>query len=236
MLAYANRKEKVNNSCTKGSGILNSAINALPFELHIPGYQFCGPGTHLKKRLLLGQKGINQLDSACREHDIAYSNSKAIEERHKADKSLASTAKEIATAKDTKLGQRIAAAATWGLMNAKRKMGMGMNKKKNRKRKIRIAKRGGFIPLLPLLGVLGSLAGGAANIASAINRSKAQQKQLEELKRHNASLEGRGLYLSPYKRINGRGIRKRRKVVKKKKIIFITKNRSNYKYTIRKSM
>lgn len=217
MIVRANRKKGVNSSDIKGSGILNSAINALPFELHIPGYQFCGPGTHLKKRISLGQKGVNQLDTACREHDIAYSNSKDIKERHKADKSLAAAAKQIATTKDTKLGQRIAATLTWGFMNAKRKMGMGMNKKKNRKRKIRIAKRGGFIPLLPLLGVLGSLARGAANIASAINKSKAQQKQLEELKRHNATLEGRGLYLSPYKRKSGRGITKRRKVGGKKK-------------------
>ena len=57
----------------RGSGLLNRAINALPIELHIPGYQFCGPGTHLEKRLVRGDRGINPLDAACREHDIAYS-------------------------------------------------------------------------------------------------------------------------------------------------------------------
>ena len=31
--------------------LLNHTINTFPFELHIPGYQFCGPGTHLEKRL-----------------------------------------------------------------------------------------------------------------------------------------------------------------------------------------
>ena len=35
------------STTTKGCGFLNHAINALPFELHISGYQFC-PGTHLK--------------------------------------------------------------------------------------------------------------------------------------------------------------------------------------------
>jgi len=46
-----------------------------PFELHIPEYQFCGPGTHLEKRLARDGQGINPLDAACCEHDIAYSRS-----------------------------------------------------------------------------------------------------------------------------------------------------------------
>lgn len=45
-----------------GTGLLNTIINSLPVELHLPGYQYCGPGTHLKKRLALGQTGINGLD------------------------------------------------------------------------------------------------------------------------------------------------------------------------------
>jgi hypothetical protein len=32
-----------------GKGLLNSAINSLPFEIHAPRYQFCGPGTKLEK-------------------------------------------------------------------------------------------------------------------------------------------------------------------------------------------
>jgi len=46
------------------SSLLNRAINTLPFELHILGYQFCGPGTHLEKRLARGDQGINPLDAA----------------------------------------------------------------------------------------------------------------------------------------------------------------------------
>lgn len=34
----------------EGSGIINNVIDSLPFELHLPGYQFCGPGTKLQKR------------------------------------------------------------------------------------------------------------------------------------------------------------------------------------------
>ena len=27
-----------------GQGFVNTLINSLPIELHLPGYQFCGPG------------------------------------------------------------------------------------------------------------------------------------------------------------------------------------------------
>ncbi|WP_221935836.1 hypothetical protein, partial [Klebsiella pneumoniae] len=54
--------------------VVNTAIDALPLELHLPGgYQYCGPGTKLKHRLARGDTGINKLDEACKEHDIAYS-------------------------------------------------------------------------------------------------------------------------------------------------------------------
>ena len=34
-----------------GGSFLNSTINKLPFELHLPGHNFTGPGTQLNKRL-----------------------------------------------------------------------------------------------------------------------------------------------------------------------------------------
>ena len=33
----------------KGGSLLNKAINNLPFEMHLPGHNFTGPGTKLKK-------------------------------------------------------------------------------------------------------------------------------------------------------------------------------------------
>lgn len=73
----------------KGSGLVNSTINNLPFELHLPGYKFCGPGTRLQERLERGDSPKNQLDEACREHDIAYSkNRENLVARHLADKIL----------------------------------------------------------------------------------------------------------------------------------------------------
>lgn len=83
-----------------------------------------------------------------------------------------------------------------------------------------IAKRGGFLPfLLPALGALGALTGGAASVYKAVNDSKATRKQLEETQRHNRAMEGRGLYLTPYKKHGGRikANRRRRKKKKSKK-------------------
>ena len=74
------RKHKI------GKGILNNIINELPVELHLPGNNFCRPGTKLEKRLQRGDRGINPLDEGCREHDIAYSQHKALDLRHQADK------------------------------------------------------------------------------------------------------------------------------------------------------
>ena len=86
----------------KRCGLLNRAINALLIELHIPGYQFCGPGTHLAKRLARGDRGINLLDAACREHDIAYSRSNNLGERHAAD-NVSLTKRENASLRETRL-------------------------------------------------------------------------------------------------------------------------------------
>lgn len=77
-----------------GRGLLNTLINKLPVELHVPGYQFCGPRIKLNKRLQRGDKGINFLDAACMEHDIVYKHNKNVGERHVADKILMKTAKE----------------------------------------------------------------------------------------------------------------------------------------------
>lgn len=216
-----------------GKGLLNKAINALPFELHFPGYQFCGPGTHLQERLNRQDKGINPLDAACRDHDIAYSHHKEdLIERHKADAVLAKQAASRIVAKNAKLGEKAAATITWLAMKVKKKIGAGIpkggffggklkkrlrKKKKTNKKKRYIPtpnKYGGFLPLLPLLGVLGSLVGGAAGVAKAVNDSRANSKRLAEQQRHNRAMEGRGLFLNPYNaaiKRSGKGLKKRNK-------------------------
>lgn len=123
-----------------GGGLVDKLINNLPIELHLPGYQFCGPGTKLQKRLERGDKGINPLDSACREHDIAYSKHKDLENRHIADKILAERAWERVKAKDSSLGERTNAWLVTTAMKAKSKFGMGLENS-NPKTKIKLTKR-----------------------------------------------------------------------------------------------
>ena len=59
-------KSIISSRCKIGIGFANNLINKLLFELHLLGYQFCGPGTKLEKRLARGDKGINLLDAACK--------------------------------------------------------------------------------------------------------------------------------------------------------------------------
>jgi len=127
---------------------------------------------------------------------------------------LQKKARERITASDASFGEKAAATAVWAAMKAKTKFGMGMRREKKTKRRkkrvLPVAKRGGLLPLLPLLGALGSLVGGAAGVAKVVNDSKAARRQLEEIQRHNRAMEGRGLYLAPYKRI-GSGCAKKNK-------------------------
>ena len=108
---------------------LNTLINKLPFEAHIPGYRFCDPGTKLAKRLARGDRGINGLDEACREHDIQYSKVNDVKGRHIADKELAKRALKRVFARDSSISERAAAAGVAGIMGAKVKLGLGCKKK-----------------------------------------------------------------------------------------------------------
>ena len=118
----------------QGGSLLNTLINKLPFEAHIPGYRFCGPGTKLEKRLARKDEGINQLDNYCKDHDIAYADSKDLKSRHEADKKLAERAWTRVSAPDAKLGEKIAAFAVTNAMKAKLKLGAGIKAIKGNKR------------------------------------------------------------------------------------------------------
>lgn len=127
-----------------GKGLVNSLINHLPIELHAPGYQYCGPGTNLKKRIKRGDPGINGLDQACKEHDIAYAETNDLNERNQADKVLAKKAWERFKSKDASFGERATALSVAGVMKAKSKMGMGIRRKKTqniKKKKSKTRKR-----------------------------------------------------------------------------------------------
>lgn len=111
-----------------GSGIFNRAINKLPFELHLPGYQYCGPGTKLSQRLSRNDPGITKLDQACKEHDIAYSESNELIDRHKADKVLEDKAWNRFKSKDANFKEKRNALLVTGAMKIKRKLSLGFRK------------------------------------------------------------------------------------------------------------
>jgi hypothetical protein len=116
-----------------GRGILNSVINKLPVELHIPGYNYCGPGTKLSKRLSRGDKGVNDLDEACKEHDIAYNKSLDLINRHKADRVLLEKAKLRLHSSNSSLGEKTAALGVASAMKAKLTLGMGCSSVKKKR-------------------------------------------------------------------------------------------------------
>lgn len=121
---------------SKGRGLLNTLIDKLPFEAHIPTYNFCGPGTKLDLRK--DQAGINRLDSACKEHDLQYSNKNA--DRRQADLDLENKAWERVLSRDSKLSEKAAALFVTNAMKLKRKIG-GKLKKKQRTTSLRKAIR-----------------------------------------------------------------------------------------------
>ncbi|CAH2014995.1 unnamed protein product [Acanthoscelides obtectus] len=57
----------------RGRGLISNVIENLPFEAHIPGYNFCGPSTKLQKRLQQGDVGINPLDEFANTRHFLFS-------------------------------------------------------------------------------------------------------------------------------------------------------------------
>ncbi|KAF0742627.1 Uncharacterized protein FWK35_00018991 [Aphis craccivora] len=123
-------------------------------------YQYCGPGTKLNKRLARGDKGINPLDTACREHNIAYERSNSIVDRNEANHILEQRAWERFKSKDSGLKEKSVA---WAVARKKFK-----STKTKVPRIVNIPKKGGVLPFIPIfagLSALGALTGGVANIS-----------------------------------------------------------------------
>lgn len=135
MVGRKSRSVRRNRAFVKGGGVISSVINKavdlLPFEAHLPGYNYCGPGTKLQQRLARGDKGINGLDEACKIHDVAYSKYKDSTRRSRADKELADRAWRRFKASDSSVGEKAAAWAVTTAMKAKSKLGGGGKRKKH---------------------------------------------------------------------------------------------------------
>lgn len=109
-----------------GSGLFNTILKNIPFEMHVPGYNFLGPGTHLDKRLEKGHVGVNKLDEAAKEHDIFYKNHLKTSDRHVADKVLQDKAWERVKSTDADMNERLWSLSTAAAMKMKRTFGMGI--------------------------------------------------------------------------------------------------------------
>ena len=87
-------------------------------EFHWPGYQYMGPGTHLKKRLARGDPGINRLDRIAKAHDIYYDKAKNLQDKWVADRKMFAKIDQLPGRKTLK--ERIVK----NIMKAKLRLGM----------------------------------------------------------------------------------------------------------------
>ena len=75
--------------------ITNLLNTVLPFEKHLPGMQYCGPGTNLNLKLkadgVTPRKGfepVDRVDEAAMKHDIKYQEFDDLRHRNEADKEM----------------------------------------------------------------------------------------------------------------------------------------------------
>lgn len=130
---------KVEEAETKGKkdddgGMLNKFINWLPFELHMPGYNYCGPGTKFMDRLKNKDDGINELDEACKAHDLLYTFTKNASDRRQADIVLAKESVKVMFDPNVSRYERTCALFTSLVMINKAEL--KNNKQKKQKRRI----------------------------------------------------------------------------------------------------
>lgn len=102
------------HECSK----IDCFLEKLP-AIHIFKYKYCGINTNLSDRFAHNDVGINELDCACMEHDIAYAESTNPESRCKADQILVLKAIKRIYAKDSQFSERIIAMIVSGLIYIK---------------------------------------------------------------------------------------------------------------------
>ena len=93
-------------------------LNKTGMEFHWPGYQYMGPGTHLKKRLARGDPGLNRLDRITKAHDIDYDKAKNLQDKWVADRKMIAKTDQLPGR--TSLTERIVK----NIMKAKLRLGM----------------------------------------------------------------------------------------------------------------
>lgn len=214
---------------------INNIIDKLPLELHVYGYNYCGAGTKLKKRLKRGDNPINELDRACLLHDKSYAKFEDLKRRREADLELSHAASQRFFSKDASLGEKITAALVKGAMVVKRKIGAGLKRRgKSRRTRRRTplpprviptprfggGKRGGF--LVPAAALVTAGLGAYKTIRDIRNAKRV----LEERERHHRALEKiaheRGIRLGTgFRKKRGGKLKKRKSKCSKKTLRFL---------------
>jgi len=115
-----------------GTGLLNRVVNKLPFELHLPGHNFTGPGTRLDRRLNPDltpkdwSKPINRVDNAAYHHDLCYAKHRDTKTRNDiCDRDMVRQLDEIT---NPTLRERLDKSIVRNLINAKANFGLGLKK------------------------------------------------------------------------------------------------------------
>lgn len=118
----------------KGGSVLNNVINKLPFEMHLPGHNFTGPGTKLNKRLKGDltpkewSKPINRVDNAAYHHDVCYLKNKDTNTRNNVcDKKMLDDLEGIY---NPSARERLERSIVDKIIGTKMRFGMGMSSKK----------------------------------------------------------------------------------------------------------
>lgn len=101
-------------------------INKLPFQFHLPGHNYTGPGTNLLLNMEKNLKPTNKIDAAALEHDMAYHQNKNLEERHKADEELLDKAMDVIKNNESDVKEKIDGAIVSGIMKTKQFFGLGL--------------------------------------------------------------------------------------------------------------
>jgi len=114
---------------------LNDKKNSLPFEMHMPGHNFTGPGKKLNKRLnedttpKAWSKPINRVDKAAYHHDICYVKNKGTKTRNEVcDKNMLT---ELNGINNPTLRERMERGVVSTIIGTKMRFGWGLKKRHN---------------------------------------------------------------------------------------------------------
>jgi len=132
-VVYGTKKSKFISA--SGKGLINDTINSLPFEMHILGHNFTGPGTKLNKRInedmtpKAWSQLINRVHKAAYHHDICYVKNKDTKTRNEVcDKNMLT---ELNGSYNPTHRERIERGVISTIIRTKKRFGWGLKKRHN---------------------------------------------------------------------------------------------------------